>query len=272
MNQSQPVPNPAQVYEDYFVPAQFRPWTDALLERAQPQPEERVLDVACATGTVARIIGQRLNGQVELTALDPSPAMLEVGRATAEREGVAITWSQGKAEELPFPDASFDLVVIQQGLQYFQDKVAGLREIHRVLVPGGRVVSATWTEIENNPFNLAFAEVMEQHAGTPAMSTPFTLGNQELLRSLFVDAEFDEIRIDIVDRENRFPSPDRFITLGIAGASAAVPALQTMTEAERSALTEAMRAGLEEPLRRFTQDDAIVTPMQAHIVVASKAE
>jgi SAM-dependent methyltransferase len=216
------------------------------------------------------MIGERLNGQVKLTGLDPSPPMLEVGQAAADREGIAITWQQGRAEELPFPDASFDLVTIQQGLQYFQDKVAGLREIRRVLVPGGRVVSATWTEIEHNPFNLVFAEIIERHVGSPAMHTPFALGNQELLRSLFVDAGFDDINIEVVDRENRFPSPDRFITLGIAGASAAVPALQAMTDEERSSLIDALRVDLEEPLRQFTKDDVIVAPLQAHIVVGYK--
>lgn len=268
---SAPAPSPAQVYEDYLVPHQFRPWGEALLDRAQPQAGERILDVACGTGIVARLIAQRLGGTAELAGLDPSPPMLEVGRSTAAQEGVQIAFHEGKAEELPFSDASFDLVTIQQGLQYFQDKAAGLHEIHRVLVPGGRVASITWTEIENQPFFVIFADVVRHQLDTPAVETAFSLGNRDMLKSLFIDAGFADIDIGVERKDIPFPSPDRFLTLGVAGVAAAVPAMQTMSAEERQELTDRVIDEMAEPFQQFVRGDQVVIPLEAHIVVAHKA-
>ncbi len=273
MNQAQPTAasNPAQTYEDYFVPYQFRPWTEELLERATPQPGERVLDVACGTGIVARLVAQRTNGQARLAGLDLSPAMLEVARSVSAREGLEIAWHEGRADALPFPDGSFDLVLVQQGLQFFPDKAAALGEMFRVLAPGGRAATSTWTEIANNPFFDVFAGVIQKHLGAPALHTPFSLGDQTTLRSLFVDARFDVIAIERVRRTVRFPSPDRFVALGLAGASAAVPALQTMSETERASLTEAVRTDMAAPLQEYTDSEELVFPLETHIVLARKA-
>ena len=266
-----PTPNPAQVYEDYFVTNQFRPWGDELLDRVKPQAGEHVLDVACGTGIVARLIAARTGGNVELTGLDPSLPMLKVGRASAAQEGVRITFHQGRAEEMPFSDASFDVVTIQQGLQYFQDKATGLREIHRVLVPGGRVASVTWTEIENQPFHNVFAPIVERHLGAPAVQTAFALGNRHMLHSLFADAGYEDIDIAVVQKDIAYPSSDRFLDLTIAGVSAAVPAMQTMSADERTHLIDAMRAEMAEPLQKFVNGDQVITPLEAHIVVARKS-
>ena len=230
-----------------------------------------MLDVACGTGIVARMVAQRTSGQAELAGLDASPAMLEVARAAATREGAEISWHEGSASALPFRDGSFDLVVVQQGLQFFPDKAAAAGELYRVLDAGGRAVTSTWTDIAKNPFFEIFAGVIQKHLGTPALHTPFSLGDQVTLRSLFVDAGFDDIEIERVGRTVRFPSPDKFVALGLAGASAAVPALQTMDATERAALTEAVRAEMVVPLQEYTDRDELVFPLEAHIVVARKA-
>ncbi len=277
MAQSQPTShptltsNPAQTYEDYFVFHQGRPWTEELLERVMPQPGERVLDVACGTGIVARMVAQHTKGQARVVGLDLSPAMLAVARSVSAREGLEIAWHEGSASALPFPDGSFDLVLVQHGLQFFPDKAAAMGEMSRVLAPGGRAATSTWTAITNNSFFAAFAEVVQKHLGTPALHTPFSLGDQTTLRSLFVEAGFDAIEIERVRRTARYPSPDTFVALGIAGASAAVPALQTMSETERAALTEAVRSNMAAPLQEYTDGEELVFPMETHIVLARKA-
>ncbi len=270
--QQQAVSNPAQTYEDYLVPHQFRPWTEELLDRAKPQPGARVLDVACGTGIVARMVAQQLGGGVHVTGLDISPAMLEVARSMAEREGVKISWHEGSAELLPFPDASFDLVLVQQGLQFFKDKAAATREVHRVLAPDGRAATATWAELARNPFYVPFAASIERHLGTAAMQTPFSLGDPEMLRSLFVDAGFGEIDVELVTRTVRFPAPERFLELLVAGAAAAVPALQAMDATARAALIEAVRADMAAPVRQYTDGDELVLAQEVYVVIAQKKE
>ncbi len=262
--------NPAQTYEDYFVPGMFRPWADELLERADPRPNERILDLACGTGIVARTVSQRLDGQASVVGLDLSPAMIEIARATSDAEKLAIDWRVGNAGALPFGDAAFDLVLIQQGMQFFPDRSAALSEVHRVLAAGGRVASATWTAIENNSFYHAFGEAVRRHLGTPAMHAPFTLGDRETLHALFADAGFKTVDIELVKRPVRFASPDRFVDLGFAAAAAAIPALQSMNEAESAALSDAIREEMRESVLQRTVGDALVFPMETHIVVARK--
>ena len=98
-----------------------------------------MLDVACGTGVVARTAAQRLDGNGAFIGIDMNPAMIEVAARVASDESIDIEWQVGKAETLPFPDRSFDLVTIQQGLQFFPDQPAALRECFRVLVPDGKL-------------------------------------------------------------------------------------------------------------------------------------
>ncbi len=273
MNQAQPRPgtNPVQTYEAFFVRYQFRPWAGELLDRAKPQPGERVLDVACGTGIVARMVAQRTNGQARVVGLDVSPAMLEGARSAAASEGVEIAWHEGSADSLPFPDASFDLVVVQQGLQFFPDKAAAVGEMYRVLDAGGRVVSSTWTEIANSPLFEVLSDLVQKHLGAPALHMPFSLSDRETLRSLFVDAGFDAVEVERVTRTVRFPANDMFVDLSLASAAAAVPALQSMSEAERAALTEAVRSEMEAPRQAYAEGDELVFPMETHVVLARKS-
>ena len=103
----------------------------------------RVLDVGCGTGLVLRAVAARLPGAAVLTGVDAAPAMVEVARARATEDsqnGSRLTFEQGMAEQLPFADGSFDLVVSAVSFHHWQDQGAGLAECHRVLSPGGRLV------------------------------------------------------------------------------------------------------------------------------------
>ena len=268
--QPRPGTNPAQTYEEYFVRYQFRPWAEELLDRAKPQPGERVLDVACGSGIVARMVAQRTNGQARVVGLDLSPAMLEVARAAAQREGAETAWHEGSAESLPFPDDSFDVVLVQQGLQFFPDKSAAVKEIARVLTASGRAATSTWTDVEHSPLFAVLGDLVEKHLGTSAVNMPYSFSDPDKLRSLFVDAGFRTVEIERVTRIMRFPANGTFVDLSLGSKAAAVPALQSMSEAERRELAEAVRAEMEGPCQAYTEGDELVFPMEAHIVQARK--
>ncbi|HLU68463.1 MAG TPA: methyltransferase domain-containing protein, partial [Kofleriaceae bacterium] len=113
-------------YQRYFVPAIGAPLAAALVDAAGPRPGERVLDVACGTGVVARLVAERVGSSGAVTGLDCNPGMLAVARSLPA-SGARIEWREGSAEALPLSDGSFDLVTCQMGLQFFSDRALALR-------------------------------------------------------------------------------------------------------------------------------------------------
>src|SRR5437867_1567189 len=149
----------AELYERYLVPAIFEPWAMALVALAAPQPGERVLDVACGTGTVARLAAQHVGPTGQVMGLDVNPGMLAVALGLPPPQGVPIAWQEGDAMAMPLADAAFDVVLCQQGLQFFPDRAVALREMHRVVAPGGRVALRGWRSIQYSPGFALLAEV-----------------------------------------------------------------------------------------------------------------
>src|SRR5712664_1454339 len=109
-----------EIYERHMVPAIFGPWAVDLVKLAALIPGERVLDVACGTGIVARLAAERVGPMGRVIGLDLNAGMLTVARsASAGTEN--IEWREGNATALPFADKTFELVLCQQGLQFFPD-------------------------------------------------------------------------------------------------------------------------------------------------------
>jgi ubiquinone/menaquinone biosynthesis C-methylase UbiE len=259
--------DPAEVYERYLVPALFLPWAEELLRRAAPQPGERVLDVACGTGAVTRQVPPLVGATGTVVGLDLSPAMLDVARALPAPPGPTIAWREGSAVALPFPDAAFDLVLCQQGLQFFPDRPRALREMRRVLAPGGRVVLSVSRGLERQPVYAALNAAIERRLGVPAMAAPFSLGDATELGALLRAAGFRNATVEPVVRTVRFPSPQRFVRLSVLGA-AAVPALGEMDAAARETLVEAVRGDTADALRPYEDGDALAFPLAVNVAEA----
>jgi ubiquinone/menaquinone biosynthesis C-methylase UbiE len=130
----------AENYERHFVPKIATPVSVALLEAAALRPGERVLDVACGTGLIARLATERVGPSGTVTGLDLSPDMIEVARAASPS---TISWHVDDATSLPFPDDAYDVVLCQMGLMFMQDRRAAVGEMRRVTTPGGRIVVNT---------------------------------------------------------------------------------------------------------------------------------
>src|ERR671910_3700727 len=127
----------AENYERFFVPVIARPVADGLLSAAPLRSGERVLDVACGTGIIARLAAEKVGPDGSVVGVDVAPDMLEVARSVSLPAGFEIDWRQGDAASLPVPDGSFDVVLCQMALMLFQDKAAALAEMRRVLTPAG---------------------------------------------------------------------------------------------------------------------------------------
>src|SRR5262249_44016318 len=118
-----------------------------VVELAHPRPGERILDVACGTGIVARIAAARVGPAGAVGGVDLNPGMLSVARSvmlTDSRSAAPIQWHEASADKLPLPAESFDIVYCQLGLQFFADRAAALREMRRVLGPEERLALMAW--------------------------------------------------------------------------------------------------------------------------------
>jgi ubiquinone/menaquinone biosynthesis C-methylase UbiE len=270
MNDPQPG-NPAETCEDYFVPAMFLPWASILLRHADPRAGERVLDVACGTGIVARLAAPRVGFDGQVAALDMNPAMLAVGRALPAPSGATIVWQEGNAMALPFPDGAFDLALCQHGLQFVPDRGAAVREMRRVLAVRGRASAIVLQALARHPVFEALVEAVARRLSLPvsAVMTPFSLSDAEELGRLYTAAGFEKVDIRPESTTTRFANPDRFVPLAVTSSAAAVPAFAELQGPARAALLEMVRTDVEPVIRRYRDADAVTFPMFAHVVVAT---
>ena len=132
----------AELYERYPVRYILGPWAQALVARAGLKHDESVLDVACGTGVIACLAAHTVGPTGCVTGLDLNAGMLAVARSLPAPSGAPITWIEGSAVAMNLPNAAFDVVFCQQGLQFFPDRLAALCEMRRVLRPSGRAVTA----------------------------------------------------------------------------------------------------------------------------------
>jgi ubiquinone/menaquinone biosynthesis C-methylase UbiE len=256
--------NPAENYERFFVPSIGEPLAKALVDRAEIRDSNRVLDVACGTGIVARVAAQSIK-RPRLAGLDPNAAMLAVARAAAPAT-TAIEWHEASAEQMPLPDASFDVVLCQMGLQFMVDKPAAIREMWRVLADGGRL----WVSV-SGPATGVFAALeagMERHIGPHAaafVGKVFSLHDTGEIEGLLDDAGFRDISVDATIQQQELPPAREFLWQYIHSTPLAGVVSQASPEAQAALEREVMTAW-----REFEQDD--VLRHELRLVVATGAK
>jgi ubiquinone/menaquinone biosynthesis C-methylase UbiE len=223
-------------YERWLVGPLFRPWAEMTLDELDLAPGDRVLDVACGTGIVARVARERLGDGARIVGVDVSPDMLAVARDVAPE----IEWREGDAAALPLRDGErFDVVVCQQGLQFMPDRAAAVKEMRRALALSGRLAVATWRPDEEMPFLHHLREVAERRLG-PIADRRHGFGEAPPLEALLREAGLRDVRVRTVWRTIRFAEAERFVrmnTTALVGMSARG---QTLTDAERAETVEAI--------------------------------
>lgn len=254
----------AQAYEGLMVSALFSEWAPRVAAAADIGRGDRVLDVACGTGVLAREAARRVGGGGSVTGLDRNAGMLEVARRSAPD----LEWHEGVAESLPFETASFDAVVSQFGLMFFEDRSAAVAEAVRVLVPGGNVAFAVWDRIENAPAFAAEVAVLERIAGVRAANAvraPFNLGDSGALRELFDRADLADLRIETHRGTARFPGARVMVEADLRGWLPVMGVVLSEEEIQQI-LDEAER----ELSAWVTRDGRIEFAVSAHIVTGRK--
>jgi SAM-dependent methyltransferase len=238
--------NAPAAYESFLVPAMFAPFADRLVELVGVQAGSAVLDVACGTGVVSRAAARLAGSGGSVTGVDLGEPTLDVARSIPAEAGASpITYLQSDAGSLNVADAAFDIVVCQQGLQFFPDRERALAEMRRALRPAGHVAVATWTDLEHSPFS-ATADSLTVHIGQDAgqmLRSPFGLSNGQELEGLLLAAGFGEVVTSQESIECTWASHPDWARLAI-GAGPVAQLFATAPEEAKRAVSEEVSARL----------------------------
>lgn len=253
-----------EIYERVLVKPLFRPFAEELVARLHAARGDSVIDVACGTGIAARVAREHMGPEARIVGVDVAPAMLAVARSVDS----TIDWRDGNATSLPVTDKErFSLLTCHQGLQFFPDRPAALREMRRVLAPGGRVAIATWRSLQDIPAALALNDVAERHVGK-IMDVRHSLGSADALEMLLADAGFHDVRVDLFSHDVRFADGALFARLNASAVVGMSEKGKDMTEAERLEVADRIAADSQDAIARFTKNGEWIFPLTTNIATA----
>jgi ubiquinone/menaquinone biosynthesis C-methylase UbiE len=253
-----------EMYERWLVRPLFRPWAESSLDEIKLSPGDRVLDIACGTGIVARVAKERLGNTGHVVGVDLSPNMLSVARSMAPN----VDWREGDAGALPLRAGErFDIVVCQQGLQFFPDKPAAVTQMRQALATDGRLAVATWRSDTEIPFFLELRRVAERHLGV-IVDQRFSLGDAAALEKLLSNAGVHDIRVRTLRRTIRFDEGAPFIRLNSIALVGMSAVGKTMGEQERKKVVETIVSESEPTLQSYTKGAYLAFELGTNLATA----
>lgn len=236
-------------YDEIIRPL-FEPFARDLVERVAPAPGSRALDVACGPGTVTRHLARRIGPAGSVVAADISPPMIEIARSRpVDPDAAPITWVESPAAPLPFPDADAQTITCQQGLQFFPDKLAALREARRVLAPGGIAAFAVWSALEQNPFfavlHAALRDQLSEDLAARYASGPWSLDGPNA-EAFAREAGFEDVRVSELTLESPLPAAPVDALIDTLAASGIAAELEHMDSEAAAGLRKAVAHRFDE--------------------------
>ena len=258
-----------KAYDEFFVPRLFEPWAKLLLDEANLQRDEAVLDIATGPGTVARLAAARVGPKGRVVAIDIAQPMLDIAKGKEPlADAAAIEYLQSPATQLPAEAGAFDAVLCQQGLQFFPDRPAALKEMHRVLKLNGRAAIAVWAELERNPIFMAYYVALR--ATVPPeladlATAPFSFSSGTALIAAAEDAGFRRVRLLtptllMVFEGGLEQAVQSFAATPISPSVAALP----------QDVQEAFFARVRHEMTAFLSDGKVAGEMHSNIIIADR--
>lgn len=250
----------------------FLPLTRALIEQARIAPGQSVLDVAGGSGEPSLTIAQAVGPSGFVMCTDAIAEMVAVAEREALERGLKnMQFRQCTADSLPFADESFDVAVSRLGVMFFPDPVAAVREMLRVIKPGGRVALAVWGKSELNPYSYVVTNVVSRYvpaaAVAPDAPDAFRFAEPGKLAGVLKDAG----AIDVTERVVKFDmaaplSPEEFWDMRSEISESLREKLKTLSSEDRGRLADEV----QEAVREFFPDGQMRFPAQMLIVSGAK--
>lgn len=255
------------IYDRYMVPLVFAPYAQLVAERAASFHPRRILETAAGTGVVTEALHRALP-DTEIVATDLNAPMLE--EAARRVSSPKLEFQQADAQALPFPDASFDLVVCQFGVMFFPDKVRGNSEARRVLEAGGRYLTVIWDRIEHNHATMAAGRAVAALFPTVEAArfyerVPFRYHDVGQIEQDLLAAGFTDIELETIELRSRASSAREAAVALVQGT----PMRSDIEQLGADNLGQATDAA-EAALRQFEGKSGFDAPMSARLVTAMK--
>ena len=253
-----------EMYEQWLVGPLFRPWADLTLDELNLASGDRLLDIACGTGIVARTARERWGDGTSIVGIDISPDMLAVARRAAPD----IDWRQGNAAALPLQDGEqFGVIVCQQGLQFFPDKPAAAAQMRLAAAPRARVAVSTWRSDDEIPFFRELRRIAESHLGN-IVDQRHGFGDTAALEQLLRDAGFREVRSRIISRIMRF-EPDTWLLRGNAMALVGMSlAGKAMDQEEKRRVVDSIVSDSERVREQYSDGSELAFELSTNLTIA----
>lgn len=256
----------AATYELLMVPMLFEPYAAEVAARARTHRHDDILETACGTGAVTRAVHAALSGST-IVATDLNPAMLAI--AGEKLASPNVRFQAADAQQLPFDDHCFDLVICQFGIMFFPDKSGANREAWRVLRKEGRYLLLIWDALERNPFSKAIHDaVAAQFPGDPPAflaRIPFGYCDLETITADLTAAGFDDLEFETIVHQSRASS-----AIDAARAMCEGSPLRSEIEARDPGSMERVIEAAATALRPFEVPGGVEAAMSAHLVTAAR--
>jgi len=254
-------------YDRYLGPIFFEPYAEDIAARLNIGPNSSVLELACGTGIVTRVLRDRLPATARLVATDLNEPMMQSAAAKFSRTE-AIEWRQADATDLPFDDGSFDAVVCQFGFMFFPDKPLSAREAYRVLKPGGVFLFNVWDSLEQNPLGrIPHETIAGFFKKDPPLffEVPFGYHDSGEIERLLKDAGFRDTRVDVVNKVSISTRAED----AAAGLVQGTPVSIAIAEHDPS-LFPAITNAVARELEKHFGNSTFQAPMRAIVIEARK--
>lgn len=257
----------AEKYESQKVPSVFGPLAKATLEAISLPENAHVIDIACGTGVICKLLAEHLPGTGRIVGTDLNPAMIEVARLTMPDSKHRVEWYACDVTELPFENEEFDIAFCQQGLQFFPDKSKALAEIGRTLIHGGRFILTCWRTM--SPLFQAIADSLSERVSEKSAKqaiAPFSFRDGDVIASLLTGANFRIKDVSSVVVQRHFESPRSSIRKELLAS----PYEQELVETGDETI-DAVVADVCSALTDYQQGGSLVIPQEAHLFQTENA-